>query len=119
MGYEYEVYVWNGREYLLYWQGETWPEAVAQMNKAASEGFKCIKFEWRPGGSLPLEIHSSKILTWITIKQFELLTAIRDQAAALMETACGSYNEKRTTVNRKIFNELRSTVIKSKEQYNA
>ena len=48
MGYEYEVYVWNGHEYTLYWQGETWTETVTMMNLAAAEGYGCVKFKWRP-----------------------------------------------------------------------
>lgn len=48
MGYEYEIYIWGRTGYTLYWQGDTWDEALEHMEKAAAEGCKCIKLEWRP-----------------------------------------------------------------------
>lgn len=36
--------LWIGAE----WQGDTRDEALEHMEKAAAEGCKCIKLEWRP-----------------------------------------------------------------------
>lgn len=55
MGYEWEVYVWSfieqegEYEYLRYWEGDTKEEALSVMERAATEGYGCIKLEWRPG----------------------------------------------------------------------
>lgn len=53
MGCEYEVAVWRADieddcKYVPYWDGDTLWEALASMNKARDEGYKCIKLEWRP-----------------------------------------------------------------------
>jgi hypothetical protein len=48
MGYEYEVYIWTGREYIPYWSGDNFHDAHMAMQHAANEGARCIKLEWRP-----------------------------------------------------------------------
>ena len=43
----------------------------------------------------------------------EMLTAIRDQARAVLDTAAGTYNDKRTSVDRKKLCDLASMVKES------
>ena len=52
MGNGFEIEVWipygNDYRYKVYWAGDTFEAAIEQMRKAQSEGYKCIKLEWRP-----------------------------------------------------------------------
>lgn len=48
MGYEYEVYIWTGAEYILAWSGDNQRDALMAMQQSANDGIRCIKLEWRP-----------------------------------------------------------------------